>query len=63
MGPPTPGSGLDADGLCPPGNGQTASEVLLAQKFPDFFPPLRETWEVGVRVCPSACEFKMKRVT
>lgn len=61
MGPPTPGSQLDADGLCPPGNGQTASEVLWL-KFPDFFPPLRETWEVGVGVYPSMCEFKIKKV-
>lgn len=27
----------DADGLCPPRNGQIASEVLLAPRVPDFF--------------------------
>lgn len=31
-------------------------------KFPEFFPPLRETWEVQVGVCPSMHEFKMERV-
>lgn len=52
----------DAAGLCPPGNSQTASVVLLARGFPDFLPSLRETWEEGVGMWPNMHGFKMKRV-